>query len=448
MSFRREAHVARGGPDGGDGGRGGDVVLVCDASLRDLRALRRRSQYRAGAGVPGRGAQRHGANGEQLLLAVPPGTEVTATAGEIEGRSWDLVLDGQRAVVARGGAGGRGNKRFTTPKRQAPQFAEQGLAGEEGELELALKLLADVGLVGLPNAGKSSLLARLTRATPKVAAYPFTTLEPNLGVLEGEDGQIVLADIPGLIEGASDGAGLGDEFLAHIERTSLLVHVIDLAPELAGDRPSGAADGPIESMAANYGLIERELALHDRRLAELPRVIALSKADLVDDVTARAALAAFAARIGPDIPVLLTSSATGAGLPALATELLARVRSAAGKGAGRPDSPSGSVGDGAQGDPRDGSQEALLPEHMVFRPGLQAGYEVTRLDAGAFAVTGPAVARLVERFDLENPEALAYIEARMRRLGVLGSLQAKGFSPGDEVRVGDAALALFASRPR
>jgi GTP-binding protein len=258
----------------------------------------------------------------------------------------------------------------------------------------------------------------------------------------------VLADIPGLIEGASDGAGLGDEFLAHIERTSLLVHVIDLAPELAGDRPSGAADGPIEAMAANYGLIERELALHDRRLAELPRVIALSKADLVDDVTARAALAAFAARIGPDIPVLLTSSATGAGLPALATELLARVRSAAGKGAGRPDSPSGSVGDGAQGDPRDGSQEALLPEHMVFRPGLQAGYEVTRLDAEAFAVTGPAVARLVERFDLENPEALAYIEARMRRLGVLGSLQAKGFSPGDEVRVGDAALALFASRPR
>src|SRR3989440_2355769 len=226
MSFRREAHVPKGGPDGGDGGRGGDVVLVADSSLRDLESFRRRSHFKAGRGGHGQGALRHGKDGETLELRVPPGTEAIV---EAEGTRHDLVRQGQRAVIARGGAGARGNKRFAGPTHQTPRFAERGLAGEVTWLTLNLKLLADVGLVGLPNAGKSSLLARLTRAHPKVADYPFTTLEPVLGTPRLDDRQLVIADIPGLIEGASAGAGLGHDFLAHVERTRLLVHVLDLA---------------------------------------------------------------------------------------------------------------------------------------------------------------------------------------------------------------------------
>src|SRR5688500_14971194 len=226
LSFRREAHVPKGGRDGGDGGRGGDVLLRCDDSLRDLQSFRRRAHYRAARGGHGQGALRHGADGDPLVVGVPPGTQ----AARWDGTRYDLVRAGQTVMVARGGAGGHGNKRFASPTRQAPRLAERGLPGEEGTIDLQLKLLADVGLVGLPNAGKSSLLARLTRARPKVAAYPFTTLEPVLGTLDGDERQLVIADIPGLIEGASEGAGLGHDFLAHVERTRLLVHVLDLAP--------------------------------------------------------------------------------------------------------------------------------------------------------------------------------------------------------------------------
>jgi GTPase len=274
VSFRREAHVPRGGPDGGDGGRGGAVMLVCDDSLRDLQEFRRKAHYSAGRGGHGEGALRHGADGEALLIRVPPGTQITGLEGEggdLTGRRWELLVASQRATVARGGAGGKGNKRFATPTRQAPRFAERGLAGEGGWLELRLRLLADIGLVGMPNAGKSSLLARLTRAAPKVAAYPFTTLAPVLGVLEGEERQLMVADIPGLIEGASEGAGLGHDFLAHVERTHLLVHVLDIAPELSAGEGADAAE--------NFAMIERELRAHDERLGRLPRVLALSKAD-------------------------------------------------------------------------------------------------------------------------------------------------------------------------
>jgi GTP-binding protein len=212
MSFRREAHVPRGGPDGGDGGRGGDVVLVCDDSLRDLQAFRRRVHHRARRGGHGQGALRHGADGEPLVIRVPPGTEAIG----LDGTRHELLEPDRRVVVARGGVGGRGNKRFAGPTRQAPRFAERGLPGDEGWIELRLRLLADVGLIGLPNAGKSSLLRRLTRADPKVADYPFTTLEPVLGTVDLGDRQLVIADIPGLIEGASRGAGLGHDFLARL----------------------------------------------------------------------------------------------------------------------------------------------------------------------------------------------------------------------------------------
>ena len=264
VSFRREAHVPRGGPDGGDGGRGGDVVLVCDAQRRDLSSLGRSRHFRAGRGEHGKGKRRHGERGEDRVIPVPPGTVVRG----LDGSEAELLEDGQRVVVARGGSGGHGNKRFATSTRQAPRFAERGLEGESGEIELHLKLLADVGLIGLPNAGKSSLLARLTRADPKVADYPFTTVEPNLGTIELDDRQFVLADIPGLIEGAAEGAGLGHEFLAHLERCRLLVHLVEVAP----------AEGDPES---NYGGVRSELAGYGAGLDELPEVIALSKIDLI-----------------------------------------------------------------------------------------------------------------------------------------------------------------------
>src|SRR5437660_3255328 len=400
LSFRREAHVPRGGPDGGDGGRGGDVVLACDPSLRDLQSFKRRAHYRAGRGRHGQGAQRHGADGEDLVVGVPPGTQVRAE----DGTEFDLVLAGQRALVVRGGPGGRGNKQFASATRQAPRFAERGLPGDEGWLELRLKLLADVGLVGLPNAGKSSLLARLTRAAPKVADYPFTTLAPVLGVIEGEERQLVVADIPGLIAGASGGAGLGHDFLAHVERTRLLVHVLDLAP-IDGSDP-----------AANHATVERELAEHDPRLAALPRLLVLSKADLVPAERATAAAREWTGGLGDDVPVILTSSATGAGIDALAAELARRVpiAEAAGDGAGTAAEP--------------GADE--LPEHRTFRPSAGRGFAVERVGEGAFRVTGTGIDRLVARYDLDNEEAMAHLAGRLRGIGVIRALQDAGFRSG------------------
>ena len=230
LSFRREKFVPKGGPDGGDGGKGGDVALAADGMLRDLSNIRPNQTVRAGKGQPGRGARKHGADGDAVELHVPVGTQVVTDDGELIA---DLAHPGARIVIARGGGGGRGNAQFATPVRQAPRFAETGLPGDELDLELRLKLLADAALVGLPNAGKSSLIRRVSNATPKVAEYPFTTLAPVLGTVEAPDGsQLVVADVPGLIEGASEGIGLGHEFLAHLERARLLVHVIDCA---AGD---------------------------------------------------------------------------------------------------------------------------------------------------------------------------------------------------------------------
>jgi GTP-binding protein len=449
VSFRREAHVPRGGPDGGDGGRGGDVVLVCDESLRDLHAFKRRPHRRAGRGRHGEGALRHGADGETLTIKVPPGTQVEGVEGDVDGRRWDLVAHGQRALVARGGPGGRGNKRFATSTRQAPRFAERGLPGEQGWLQLRLKLLADVGLVGLPNAGKSSLLARLTRASPKVASYPFTTLSPVLGVLDGEQRQLVIADIPGLIEGASQGAGLGHDFLAHVERTRLLVHVLDLAPGLsAGD---GAPDPP-----ANFATVERELAAHDERLAALPRVLALSKADLLPAEEVDRAVAEWSARLGPGVPVIATSSATRLGVDGLAAELLRRAPALApatvSPGLVGDDASAGLAGRagaaqdvgaglaGRPGAPQDAETE--LAEHMVFRPGAPSGFAVERLAPHSFAVTGRGVERLLARYDLDNAEALAYLEGRLRGIGVLSALHDKGFQAGDELRIAGVEFEL------
>ncbi len=407
MSFRREAHVPKGGPDGGDGGHGGNVVLRVDDSLRDLQSFKRKAHHKAPRARHGEGSNRHGADGEDLVVRVPPGTQVTLEDGTVH----DLVVPGTEVVVARGGSGGRGNKRFAGSTRQAPRFAERGLAGEESWIELRLKLLADVGLVGLPNAGKSSLLGRMTRAAPKVGSYPFTTLEPVLGTLEAEDRQLVLADIPGLIEGASAGAGLGHDFLAHVERCRLLVHVLDLAP-LDGSDPE-----------ENFATIERELGSYDPRLERLPRLLALSKADLVAPDVADAAAAAWRERVGPGVPVLVTSAATGQGVSDLAQTLLRRVPVAPAR------------------DPA-GDDLGELAEHQVFRPAAGRGFTVERTGDRAFRVAGEPVERLIARHDLDNDEALGHVEHRLQRMGVIRALEAQGFAAGDDVEIGGVVFEL------
>jgi GTP-binding protein len=410
VSFRREAHVPRGGPDGGDGGHGGDVVLVCDASRRDLGALKGSRHFRGERGRHGEGSNRHGARGGEREIAVPAGTQAEA----VDGSSIDLLEPGQRAVIAHGGRGGHGNKRFANSTRQAPRFAEKGTAGEEGWIELRLKLLADVGLVGLPNAGKSSLLGRLTRAAPKVADYPFTTISPALGTIDGDDRQAVIADIPGLIEGAAEGAGLGHEFLAHVERCSMLVHLVDLAP---------AEGGP----AANYETVRSELAAHGAGLERLPELVALSKRDLVEPGRAEAAVAEWAERLGDQVlGVLAISSATGEGLDALRLRILTEL----------PELTPAAATAAA------GEQTEFEAEHRVYRPVGEGGYWVEREPDGGFRVLGRGVELLFERHDTRNEEALAYLEQRLGEIGVIAALARAGFEPGDDVRIGDHEFEL------
>jgi len=338
LSFRREKYVPKGGPDGGDGGRGGDVTLVAGPSLRDLSSLRGRRVFAAGRGGNGRGARKHGADGEPVALAVPVGTQVAAEDGSLVA---DLARPGARVVVARGGAGGRGNARFATPTRQAPRFAETGLPGEERALELRLKLVADAALAGLPNAGKSSLLRRISNATPKVADYPFTTLQPVLGTVEAPDGsQLTVADVPGLIEGASDGVGLGHDFLAHLERARLLVHVIDGS--------EGDAD-------ARFRTIDRELSLYGAGLDERPQVVVLNKSDLTPGP------APFSVDDPRIVAVHRVSCATGAGIEGLRRALFTLCPAA----------------------PEPSEDEVALPEFLDYRPTpRRRAFRVLRTDRG------------------------------------------------------------------
>jgi GTPase len=404
VSFRREAHVPRGGPNGGDGGHGGDVVLVCDASRRDLGALKGSRHFRAGRGGHGEGSNRHGARGEDREIPVPVGTQAVT----VDGSALDLVTPGQRAVVAHGGRGGHGNKRFASATRQAPRFAEKGTTGEADWIELRLKLLADVGLVGLPNAGKSSLLARLTHATPKVADYPFTTLSPVLGTVESDDRQAVVADIPGLIEGAAEGAGLGHEFLAHVERCSMLLHLVDLSP----------TEGEPET---NYETVRAELAAHGAGLESLPELVVLTKRDLLPEEDVVAAVAEWAERLGSRVlGAMAVSSATGEGIEELARRVLAELPESAPPRAAA----------------ESGAEPAFEAEHRVYRPVGEGGYRVEREEDGGFRVLGRGVELLFERHDIGNEEALAYLEQRLGEMGVIAALSRAGFEPGDDVRIG------------
>jgi GTP-binding protein len=411
-SFRREAHVPRGGPDGGDGGRGGDVVVVCDDSRRDLSALRYSRHHRAGRGGHGKGKLQHGARGEDRIVLVPPGTSIAG----LEGRRYELLTPGQRAIVAAGGIGGHGNKRFTSSTRQSPHFAERGLPSEEGWIDLQLKLMADAGLVGMPNAGKSSLLARLTRAKPKIADYPFTTLDPVLGTIEADDRQLVLADIPGLIEGAADGAGLGHEFLAHVERCRALLHVVELAP----------VEGAPDPLSA-YETVRAELEAYGAGLAELPELILLSKRDLLPEEDVEEALAEWGARAGEDsLGVLAISSATGAGIDEMQRRVLEAV----------PAAESDAGGAGEETEPE------FESEHEVYRPAASQGFEVEAEAPGEFRVRGRGIEMLVARHDISNIEALAYLEGRLREIGVIAALQRAGFEPGDDVHIGETVFEL------
>ncbi len=409
VSFRREAHVPKGGPDGGDGGHGGSVVLVCDGSRRDLGALRGSKHFRAGRGRHGEGSNRHGARGEDREIPVAPGTSVVA----LDGDAIDLTVPGQRAIVAQGGRGGHGNKRFATSTRQAPRFAERGAVGESGWIELRLRLLADAGLIGLPNAGKSSLIARLTRAAPKVADYPFTTLEPVLGTIETVERQAVIADIPGLIEGAADGAGLGHEFLAHVERCSVLVHLVDIAP---------AEGDPLDA----YEIVRTELSSYGSGLGRVPEIVVLSKCDLVSGEVAERMAAEWRDRLGERvIGVLPASSATGAGLEELRRLIVSSIPE---------EPPTAAVPTAAP--------EGFEAEHRVYRPAGEGGYDVVPEGEGVFRVTGRGVEMLVERHDLSNEEALSYLEQRLSEIGVVAALRSAGFEPGDEVRIGEHEFEL------
>jgi len=293
LSFRREKYVPKGGPDGGDGGAGGDVVLVADPDLRDLSFFQRRRKFEGGRGGPGRGQSKHGADGNTVELAVPVGTQVLDDEGRL---LVDLAHPAARAVAARGGPGGAGNRRFARPTLQTPRIAEVGWPGEEATIELRLKLLADAALLGFPNAGKSSLLRRISNAKPKVADYPFTTIAPVLGTLEAPDGrQLTVADVPGLLEGAHEGVGLGDEFLAHLERARLFLHVID-------------ATEPVEE---RFATIDRELAGYGAALDERPQIVVLNKIDLLDSPPA------FETRDSRVLSVLPVSAVTGAGVEEL-----------------------------------------------------------------------------------------------------------------------------------
>jgi GTP-binding protein len=399
VSFRREAHVDKGGPDGGDGGRGGDVWLVSTYNQASLLGFRDHPHRRATDGVHGQGKRKHGARGPDLEVPVPVGTVVRDRNGEI---LCDLAAAGERWLAAEGGRGGHGNARFLSNRRRAPAFGEQGERGEERWLGVELKLMADVALVGFPNVGKSTLISVVSAAKPKIADYPFTTLEPNLGVVRVGDPssrdlvEFVMADIPGLVEGAAEGRGLGHRFLRHIERARVLVILLDLAP----------ADGT--TPARQLAVLLDELGRYQPDLLERPRLVVGSKADLVlgDDALDPAC-------------ELVISAATGRGVPLLLGRVATLVAAA-----------------------RVDDEVAPVTSVVIHRP-LPEGIGVERLGPGQWEITGRAAVRAVALSDLNDPGALEEALGRLRRLGVDRALDRAGATDGDEVEVGELSFTWY-----
>lgn len=423
MSFRREAHVPKGGPDGGDGGHGGNVVVQADASLSSLIEYRFKHHFKAERGTHGKGSRMHGATGEDLVLKVPVGTVVreyfedTKETGELIA---DLTHDGESVVVARGGCGGRGNIHFVTSTRRAPAFAELGEPAIEGWIELEMKLMADAALVGMPSAGKSSLIAKMSAARPKIADYPFTTLVPNLGVATSGDLSFVVADIPGLIEGAHEGRGLGHEFLRHIERTALIVQVVDLTGDWEGRDP-----------LEDYEVISRELALYATELAERPRIVVANKTDVpgteevCEKLAARVRDDSLAAADGnefvesPIDPKLYRISAlTGAGVEQLKAAIAHKVHE---------------LREAAREKEAAEVQYECIWEHK--RAERDKRFTVVQEEEGVFRVAGPQVERMVVQTDWENEEAVTFLQHRLKRVGVDDALRRAGARDGDEIRI-------------
>ncbi len=403
MSFRREKYVPLGGPDGGDGGHGGDVWAVGDPALATLIRFAHRQVFRAGAGVAGAGALRRGADGASLDVPVPLGTVLRSEDGFLA----DIVAQGQRALLARGGRGGRGNARFRSSIRQAPRFAERGEPGQGRDLQLELRVLADVGLVGMPNAGKSTLLAAVSAARPKIAPYPFTTLQPQLGVLRHGAQELVCADIPGLVEGAHAGRGLGHAFLRHVQRCRLLVHVVDT--------PGTEGRDPVE----DYRLIEDELTRYHPDLARRPRVLVGNKLDLPDFEPGWQRLCAAAGGVLAAFPI---SAASGAGCAALAAYLFEAVAHLPARYAPEPEPPGEAGGDEV--------------EVTVTAGPRRAHARVNAESPGAWRVSDEDLERLVTMGDTENPEAVDYICGQLARRGLAARLRHAGVRPGDAVALG------------
>jgi GTP-binding protein len=400
-TFRKEAHVPRGGPDGGDGGRGGTVYLRVDAGQTTLRDFRYKHHFRATSGGRGERSRRHGAAGEDLYLDVPPGTAVYDD--DTDALVADLVMAGQTTIVGRGGRGGLGNTHFKTSTHQAPKHAQKGEPGEERWLRLELRLIADIGLVGLPNAGKSTLLAALTAARPKIADYPFTTLEPNLGVMDlgdEDDRRPSIADVPGLIEGASGGAGLGHAFLRHVERTRILVHVVD-----------GADRDP----EWNHDVIRDELEAHDPKLLEKPMLVVFNKVDLPAATDAWPAFCKAREKAGQE--VIAVSATNGEGIPELRTRLAAMLPAADELDA--PPEPAGVV------------------VHRIEAMG--DGFVVDR-EEGAFRVRGKRIERIAAQTNFDVEESAERFQRDLARLGIEAELRRAGVVPGDLVRIGAAEL--------
>lgn len=395
VSFRREKYVPFGGPNGGNGGKGGDVYLVVDPHLNTLINFKKRSHFKAQRGGHGRGKNQTGKQGEDLTIAVPPGTVAyDADTGQLLA---DLVQPGQRALVAQGGRGGRGNAAFATSTNQAPRLAENGEPGQELWLRLELKLIADVGIVGVPNAGKSTLLAAVSAARPKIADYPFTTLEPNLGVVTVDDRDFVLADIPGLIEGAHSGAGLGHQFLRHVERTRLLIHLLD-----------GASADPL----AAFEKINEELALFDPQLAGKAQVLVLNKMDLPQ-----------AQELWPrvrremkqsDLEAMSISAVTGQGVPALLRRVVDLLDSLP-------------------------KEEPVIEEVKVFRLEPEEPFSIAQEEDG-WRVRGSEIERVVAMTNWEFDEAVMRFQRVLEAMGISAALEEAGVETGDTVRIGDTEL--------
>lgn len=398
VSFRREKHVPRGGPDGGDGGNGGDVIIIADPHLNTLLDYRYQTRYKAGDGKAGAGSTHKGRSGESFTLRVPVGTLIyDAETGELLA---DLAQPHQRFVVARGGRGGRGNAHFTSPTRQTPRFAEKGLPGEKRRIRLELKLLADVGIVGMPNAGKSTLISRISSARPKIADYPFTTLVPNLGVVRYHDATFVVADIPGLIEGAHAGVGLGHQFLRHVERARLLLYLLDASP-FAEPEPLRA-----------FEILQRELALYKPDLLEKPSLIAINKIDTLSDRTVLAPIVNALRAQGYEVfPI---SAYTGEGLEPLLARSAQRIAELP-------------------------APQPLREETFAVAPRKRAPTRVYKQD-DYYVVEGDLVREIVQITDLSNEEALQRMQRRLRGMGVFRQLKDLGAQEGDTVRIGNIEL--------